>query len=275
MPANTSVFVFPFDLFGSPGSGNGARLLCDAIREMVADNQAERKKTRADAYTKHIRIRETSFDNLQAFVDWRDRGCQLLREAIQRKEFIIWVTGNHLGTLPVYEEAAELATMPLFIQLDAHLDIYNLADCTAELSHGNFLLHSRRALPPIVNVGARELLLRPDYIKRYYQAVFTAEQIACDFESVIAKLASAVQKSNGIFIDIDCDAIDPSFFPAVANPLPFGLSPQQLLRCVNAVWSEKVVGVSIAEFDPSRDQNDRSLGLLIWLMEYLLLRRYE
>ena len=29
------------------------------------------------------------------------------------------------------------------------------------------------------------------------------------------------------------------------------------------------------EFDPSRDRNDRSLETLMWLVEYVLLRRYE
>ena len=42
----------------------------------------------------------------------------------------------------------------LVIQFDAHLDVYNLSDCTAELSHGNFLLHGAGPLPAIVNVFA-------------------------------------------------------------------------------------------------------------------------
>ena len=44
----------------------------------------------------------------------------------------------------------------LVIQLDGHLDIYNLADCTPELSHGNFLLHAEAPLPAVVNVGHRD-----------------------------------------------------------------------------------------------------------------------
>jgi hypothetical protein len=36
-----------------------------------------------------------------------------------------------------------------------------------------------------------------------------------------------------------------------------------------------VAGVLLSEFDPSRDRDDRSLALAVWLLEYLLLLRYE
>ena len=44
---------------------------------------------------------------------------------------------------------------------------------------------------------------------------------------------------------------------------------------LHATWSERVVGVSLSEFEPGRDVNDRSLQTLMWLVEYLLLARYE
>jgi arginase family enzyme len=87
--------------------------------------------------------------------------------------------------------------------------------------------------------------------------------------------AQACQAASAVFLDIDCDVFDLAFFPAVANPLPFGLDPPLFLRLLNAAWSKKVVGVAISEFDPGRDRNDQSLALLVWLLEYLLLRRYE
>jgi hypothetical protein len=36
-----------------------------------------------------------------------------------------------------------------------------------------------------------------------------------------------------------------------------------------------VCGFAISEFDPARDRNDQSLGTLMWLIEYVLLRQYE
>jgi len=68
---------------------------------------------------------------------------------------------------------------------------------------------------------------------------------------------------------------DPAFSPAVARPVPFGLAPQQVLRLLDAAWVPQVAGVLVSEFDPGRDRNDRGLAALVWLLEYLLLRRYE
>jgi arginase family enzyme len=78
-----------------------------------------------------------------------------------------------------------------------------------------------------------------------------------------------------VFVDLDCDVFDPAYFPAVTHPLPFGLSPPLLLRFLDAAWSERVRGVAVSEFDPGRDRRDQGLSTLAWLLEYLLLKRYE
>ena len=88
-------------------------------------------------------------------------------------------------------------------------------------------------------------------------------------------MRQAIRAAKQIFIDIDCDVFDPAYFPAVTDTVPFGLSPQQVLRLLDAVWSPKVRGVMVSEFTPGRDRDDRSLATLIWLLEYLLLRWYE
>jgi agmatinase len=177
--------------------------------------------------------------------------------------------------LPVYDELASQAEKTLVVQLDAHLDVYNLSDCTTELSHGNFLLHCAGALPLLWNVGSRELLLRPEYVQQYYRKVFSAAALAIDPEPALCQIREVSRAAEHVFIDLDCDVFDPAFFPGVTHPLPFGLSPQLVLRFLDAAWSERVRGVAVSEFDPGHDRNDQSLSTLVWLLEYLLLKRYE
>jgi arginase family enzyme len=271
----TTACFFPFDLFGSAGCRTGAELLADAFREMLADNRREEAPTRARSYTGQVRTREFTLDTLPAYQNWRRHARQIVRQIFKRGEFLLWVTGNHLGVLPVYDELARDAAKTLVLQLDAHLDIYNLSDCTAELSHGNFLLHCAGALPAIWNVGRRELLLPSEYIKKYYRRVFPAASLAADPELILREVREAGRAAERVFIDLDCDVFDPAFFPGITHPLPFGLSAQQVLCFLDAIWSERVVGVAVSEFDPGRDRNDQSLSTLVWLLEYLLLRRYE
>ena len=83
------------------------------------------------------------------------------------------------------------------------------------------------------------------------------------------------KKAKRIWIDLDVDALDPTYAPAVHQPMPFGLTPMHLLAVIATVWSPKVVGFSISEYDPGRDVRDTTLNLLGWLMEHVLLKRHE
>ena len=269
----TRALFFPFDLFGSPGTRAGAELLADAVQEMLADNRREKVPTRARAYANKVRFEELLLDTLADYQDWRPRAREAVRDVFGRGEFLLWTTGNHLGALPIYDELA--GTDTLVVQLDAHLDVYHLSDCTSELSHGNFLLHCDGPLPPIVNLGHRELLLRDDHIRKYYRHAYPASELHVDPGPALAQLRTWGREAERVFIDIDCDVFDPAYFPAVVQSQPFGLSPAFVLRVLDAVWSERVVGLSLSEFDPARDVNDRCLATLLWLIEYVLLKRYE
>lgn len=268
----TVLVFFPFDLFGSAGAASGADLLAEAIAEMIEDNRRERKPTRARAYRDQIRTHHFNFDTLTDLQKWRSQGRAEVRRILARGDFLGWIAGNHLGVLPVYEE---LPTDTLVLQFDAHLDIYNLSDCTAQLSHGNFLLHADSPLPQLVNIGHRELLLPPRHVNKYYHATFSAAELAIDPAPALEQVRKLAQSAKRVFLDIDCDVFDPAYFPAVSHPLPLGLSPALLLRFADAAWSQSLVGMAISEFDPSRDHRDRSLSTLIWLLEFFLLRRYE
>jgi agmatinase len=270
----TSAVFFPFDLFGGGGAGAGASLLADELQEVLADNRRERVPTRARAYTRHVRIREFAFETLADYAGWRDRGRKVVREVLRQGDFLLWVAGNHLGALPVYDELAGHEDT-LVVQFDAHLDIHHFADCTAEPSHGNFLLHCDGPLPPLVNAGHRELLLTPEYVDRHYRRTFSAAELAVDPGPALGQLREMARAARRLFFDIDCDVFDPAYFPATAEPVPFGLDPPLVLRLIDAAWGPNVAGVFVSEFDPARDRNDVSLAAVVWLIEYLLLRRYE
>ncbi len=275
MSGKTSAFFFPFDLFGSGGTGAGAQLLADAFQEMLADNRREKVATRARAYAGKVRFQEFAFETLADYQEWRRGARQAVRQVLDQGDWLLWTTGNHLGALPVYEELGRAKEPVLVVQFDAHLDIYHLTDCTSELSHGNFLLHAESPLPEIINVGHRELLLRPDYVAKHYRQTFSAAELASNPDAVLAAVREACAAARRVFLDIDCDVFDPAFFPALAHPLPFGLSPQLVLRLLDAAWSERVVGLALSEFDHARDQDDRGLATLLWLIEYVLLKRHE
>jgi agmatinase len=270
----TTALICPFALFGSPGAAQGAELLADALHEMLADNRRERRPTRSRAYQPHVRVRELAFATLPDYAGWHDRARMAARQALRAGDLLLWVGGNHLSVLPVYEELGA-AGDALVVQFDAHLDLYNLSDSPPELNHGNFLRHAAGPLPGLVNLGHRDLFLPAKQIGQYYRAAFSAADLAIDPSPALAALKEMTQESGRVFLDIDCDVFDPAYFPGVAHPLPFGLGTAPFLRLLDAAWTDRVCGVALSEFDPGRDRDDQSLSTLIWLIEYLLLKRYE
>jgi arginase family enzyme len=192
------------------------------------------------------------------------------REQLADGGFLLWLAGNHLGVLPVYEE---LGPRTLVVQLDAHLDCYNLYDCTDTLSHGNWLLHAETPLPRVANVGHRDLFLHPGAVAERFALAVPADAFALDPAKAVARLRRLASKADRVWLDIDVDVFDPTVCPAVHQPTPFGLSGQQVLGLISGVWSPKLAGVSVSEFDPGRDARDASLNLLGWLLEWLLLRQ--
>jgi agmatinase len=264
--------VFPFDQFGGAGTGAGAALLGDSVREILDDTDEETRPCRADCLRGEVEIREFAFETPAKLAGWRKTGRLAARKAIKDRDFLVWLGGNHLSVLPVLEE---LGRETLVVQFDAHLDIYSFHDNTAELSHGNFLKHFETPRPRLVNVGHRDLFLTPGEIGGTFDAVYSAVEVATDPDRVVVELRRRVESAKRVWIDLDCDALDPAAMPAVQQPLPFGLAPRAFLQLFEVVWSGKVVGLSVSEFDPGRDLRDAGLNLLGWFLEFVLLKVKE
>lgn len=268
----TSVIVFPFDLFGNAGTGAGAERLGDFVHELLDDNRHETRPTRCDAYHGLVKVKDFAFDTPQAVQRWRHIGRQAIRQCLKNGERVIWLGGNHLSVLPVYEE---LGPDTLVFQFDAHFDIYQLHNVTSNLANGNFLLHAATDLPPIVNVGHRDLFLTPGEVNTRFAGAFSSLDIANDIEKFTKEVRKRAAGAKRVWIDIDVDVFDPANVPAVHHPLPFGPSPLLVLKLLDAAFDGNVVGVSLSEFDPWRDQHDAGLNVLGWLIEWVLLRWYE
>jgi len=271
----TTAVVFPFDNFGNAGTGAGAQFLGDFLNELLDDNAQEDRPMRPDAYAESLFLQEVEFQTLDDLATWRSEGRKRLNDAFRHGERVIWLGGNHLSVLPVYEELGG-SKSNLVLQFDAHLDVYQLHDINPNPSNGNFLLHSETPLPAIVNLGHRDLFLPPAEIKKHFAAAYSALEIAGEMPRVMAELQKRSAKAKRIWIDIDADAFDPSIMPGVHHPLPGGITLLMLLQILNAVWSsDKIAGVSISEFDPSLDKDGTGANLLGWLLEWLLLKWYE
>ena len=125
-----------------------------------------------------------------------------------------------------------------------------------------------------MNVGHRDLFLKPELVGKTFDAVFPASRVGPRCRAGAATSGAKAKAAKRVWIDLDCDAFDPAFFPAVSAAPAVRAAPPLFFRLLDAVWSDKVCGLSVSEFDPGRDVRDTSLNLLGWLLEHLLLKRY-
>ncbi len=272
----TQVVAFPFDLFGNAGTSAGAQLLYDYVEELLTDNDAEQNSGyRPKAYDRKVVCEEHEFPDLKALSNWRSLAREDISGKLQDRHRIIWLGGNHLSVLPIYEELGKQKDKVVVLQADAHLDIQQFHDVTEDLANGNFLLHAEGKLPSIVNIGHRDLLTSPKLWSKKFTAAYSSLDCSTRMAEIKQDLIERFQAAGSVWLDIDCDVFDPAYAPAVHHPLPCGMAPRELLELFELAFQYNVIGVSISEFDPSRDRNDTTLSLLGWLIEWLLLKWYE
>lgn len=270
---NTTVYVCPFALFGNAGTMHGAELLADALREMLDDSRRERRACRSATFRDQVRIKELPLATPDDYAEWRPRARKAARQALDAGELLIWIGGNHLSVLPLYEELA-VRSKSLVLQLDAHLDVYHYDDCVAELSHGNFLRHIE-SRPAVMNIGHRDQFLPPNEVAKYFDEARSATDMFDDGPAVMRALRRRAKPAQNVLLDIDWDVLDPSYFPAVVDALPFGLTPAHLWRVFRQLQAAgRLCALAMSEFDPGRDERERSLQLAAWFVEQVLLARY-
>ena len=74
------------------------------------------------------------------------------------------------------------------------------------------------------------------------------------------------------YLSLDLDALDPVLVPAVAEPVPGGLSLDETLRLIRAVrqWPEPWVGADLMELAPTLEGAEASARVAVHLALHLL-----
>ncbi len=210
--------------------------------------------------------------------------------AVQQGHFPLTLGGDHSLSLGSVRGAARHKKLGV-IWFDAHGDFNTAATTPSGNIHGMPLaalagygdprlvgIHAEgesprgRALDPanIAIVGARQLDPgERDLLRQAGVRVFGMEQIdrLGLYQVITAAIEIAARDTDGIYLSLDLDALDPLYAPGVGTPVEGGFTYREAhMTCELIAETGKLVGMDVVEVNPILDHQNQTAILAVDLI---------
>jgi agmatinase len=203
---------------------------------------------------------------------------QRVFDVVSRGTIPVVIGGDHSVTWPVGMAVGEHHGHGRIgmIHFDAHAD-------AADIVRGNLASHGtpmRRLIESgaiagkdFIQVGLRgywppadvQAWMREQGMRHHLMQEIWERGIEAVIEDVVAEASAG---TDGVYISIDIDVLDPGFAPGTGTPEPGGLAPVDLLRAVRRLaMHTNVVALDVTEVCPPYDHADLTVNnahRLIW-----------
>lgn len=199
---------------------------------------------------------------------WASCGCRTLM-----------LGGDHSLTLGALRALA-LQHGPLgLLHLDAHPDAAHGAAWGTAIHHGTWLRQAleEELLEPerVVQVGLRAPRFDDGelaFLKSAGVRLWSPEDMRDSHLASLLQADVAAVGQGPCYLSLDLDVLDPILVPAVAEPVPGGLTLPETLRLIHTArqWSEPWLGADIMELAPTLDGAEASARVAVHLALHLL-----
>jgi arginase len=201
--------------------------------------------------------------------------------SLARGSLPLTLGGDHSFSFGSIGGAARVKSLGV-IWIDAHGD-FNTPDTTpsgnihgmplaALCGYGDARLvrvgrtESRSVNPAnVVNVGARDLDPQERELMRSAgMTVLAMEQVdrIGMYKAMQRAIEIAARDTDGLYLSLDLDAVDPVYAPGVGTPVPGGLTYREaLLACELVAESGKLLAMDLVEVNPILDERNRTAAL--------------
>ncbi len=270
------------------GAKTGSRHGPDVLKQSVYFQQLYEKGLQLH-WQHPIQLSDTNLSKLQKIAQL----CQVLAESVeglvqQKKKFIV-LGGDHSCAIGTWSGVAN-AILPQqslgLIWIDAHLDSHTFQTSQTGNIHGMPLAcllgegessltqikYPEPKIKPqfICLIGARSFEKgEEDLLKRLNVRIFYMDEVkARGIEAVLKEAIEQVSQNGQVFgVSLDIDSIDPVDAPGTGVAEPNGISGEALCQALKQVTRYPgFIGAEIAEFDPRRDQNQKTEKLIAQLI---------
>lgn len=174
---------------------------------------------------------------------------------------LIWVDAHMDSHTPETTESGRIHGMPLACLLG-----YGYPTLTG-------VMHHQAKLKPenICLIGVRSFEHgEAEFLKKLNVRIYFMDEVKSrGIDAVMQEAAEYVSRNTvGYGISLDLDAIDPNDAPGVDVPEPDGISAAELsLSLKKIVKDPRLIGSEIVEFDPTRDQNQKTEKLALSILD--------
>lgn len=167
---------------------------------------------------------------------------------------VVLIGGEHTMTL-----AAVRALKPdAFVVFDAHTDMRD--DYLGfNLSHATVSRRVSEVVGPssVFQVGMRASSKEElDFVGMNKIFLYSCVRIHdSGLDQARAQLRERLRNAKKVYVSVDLDVLDPSCMPGVGNPEAEGLTVSELLKLLDAVVDERLVGFDLMELNPLVDSS--------------------
>ena len=228
--------------------------------------------------------------NAEAVLTFSKRLSDAVLSVCKSRHMPVVIGGDHSSAIGTWTGVSHTQNSSFgMLWVDAHLDSHTPETSHSGAIHGmplacllghgeNSLLHLEPRRPVLdprytVVVGARCYEKEEiDLLTSLGVKIFTMDDVHhLGLETVLNSAMHRVALCpNGYGISIDLDAFDPKQVSAVSVPVPGGLSFNHFHNFFHrAIRNKKLLGVEIAEFNPTFDATGRTSDLIQSLIEQL------
>jgi arginase len=275
---------------GAPDSGCEAG--ADTLRAMRITARLRARGFRA-RWADVIRPAEAyRADSLKSVRKICERLAKRVERIVREGDLPVVVGGDHTSAIGTWKGVAH-AVAPQgrlgLLWIDAHMDAHTPQTSETGMLHGMpvacLLGHGYPELTQIAggaSLDARCVCLygvrsfeqgEADFLKRLGVRVFFMDEIARRGipETLSEALAIVRCASGGFGITLDLDAIDPRDAPGVGSPAPDGMRGAALMSALAEHGGDRnLVGVEIVEYNPYRDREAVTAGLVADALDAIL-----
>lgn len=179
------------------------------------------------------------------------------KKVLDKNKFPIALGGEHSITPGIVKAFPKDIAV---VSLDAHIDFRNIY----ENEKYNHACAIRRITDHINIKNIAVLGIRSAEKEEFEEAKKQGLFYINSFDIQKIGIKRAIEKTKNylkndkIYLTLDIDVIDPAYSPGTSTPEPFGLTPNDILECIES-FAKNLVGFDVVEVCPPHDNGESSL----------------